>query len=164
MSSLKEILHNYLYLGIIFAIFLIFLVIFVLLTSKKKGKKNIYLTGLLIDMDNKQIFALALILINFLLLIYTLIFKINLTTSLILVSIFIILLAFIINNKAKYMLINGTINLVNISIIYLANLVNTLRVDNTGFTYLLLQIVLNIFGILFYIFTTFKFIKNLKGE
>ena len=164
MSSLKEILNNYLYFGLIFGIFLIFLTIVLLVISKNKNKKNIYLTGLLIDMDNKQIMALSLILLNYLLLIYTLIFKVTLTISFALVSLFIILLSFIINMKAKHMLINGTINIVNISLIYLANLINTVRLDNLGFTYLILQIVMNIFGILFYTFTTIKFIKNLKGE
>ena len=164
MSDLKEILHNYLYFGVVFAIFLIALVVFVLLTNRKQSKKNIYLTGFLIDMNNKQIFAISLILINFLLLCYTLIFKINLTSSLILISTFIILLSFIINHKAKYMFINGIINCVNISLIYLANLVNSLKISNNGYLYLVLQIVMNIFGLLFYLFTTIKFIKNIKGE
>lgn len=164
MNNLKEILNNYLYFAIIFALFLVALVITLLVMSKKGTKKSIYLSGLFMNYSNVQTFSLSLILINFLLLIYTLIFKLELTKGYILISLFIILLAFGILKNAKHLLINGIINGVNLGLLYLANLVNVLRVEQGGGVYLALQIAMNIFGILFYIFTTFKFVKNIRGK
>ena len=113
---------------------------------------------------DKQIFSLALILLNFLLITYTLIFKVNLSMALILVCLLMIITSFAILKNAKELLINTAVNGVNISLIYLANLVNTLRIEHGDFTYLILQIIMNVFAILFYIFTTFKFIKNIRGK
>jgi len=164
MNNLKEILNDYLYFAIIFAIFLVILVTMLLVMSKKGSKKSIYLSGLFMNYKNNEVFALSLILINFLLLVYTLIFKITLTTGYILISLFIIMLAYLILKNAKYLLINGVINGVNVALLYLANLVNTLRIENGNGVYLALQIAMNVFGILFYIFTTFKFIRNIRGK
>lgn len=164
MNNLKEILNNYLYFAIIFAIFLVILVIVLLVMSKKGTKKSIYLSGLFMNYSNVQVFALSLILINFLLLVYTLIFKLELTKGYILISLFMIMLAFGILKNAKNLLINGLINGVNLGLLYLANLVNVLRIEQGNSMYLVLQIAMNIFGILFYIFTTCKFIKNIRGK
>ncbi|MBQ6840939.1 MAG: hypothetical protein IJO63_02335 [Bacilli bacterium] len=164
MNSLKDILSNYLYFAIVFAVFLVALVITLLIMSKKGSKKSIYLSGLFMNYTNKQTMALTLIILNFLLLGYTLILKIDLTMAFILVSLFMIILAFAILKNAKYLLINSFINGVNIALIYLANLVNVLRIEHGDFSYLILQIAMNVFAILFYIFTTFKFIKNIRGK
>lgn len=163
MNDLKEVLNSYLYFGVIFAIFLVILAFFILFVSGKKKRKSYYLFGLLLDFDNKQIFALSLIVINFLLLVYTLLFKIKLSISFILVSLFLILLAYAVLKNAKYMLINGIINLVNLGYIYLANLVNTLRIEKTAGSYVL-QILINILGVFFYLFTSLKFFRNIQGK
>ncbi|MBE6155806.1 MAG: hypothetical protein E7164_03510 [Firmicutes bacterium] len=164
MNNLKEILSDYLYFAIIFALFLVALVITLLVLNKKGSKKSIYLSGLFMNYSNVQILSLTFIIINFLLLVYTLIFKVDLTRSLVLVCLLLIMLSFILLKKAKIMLINSVINGVNIGVIYLANLVNLLRLESNDFTYLILQIVMNIFAILFYLFTTCKFIKNIRGK
>lgn len=164
MNNLKEILNNYLYFAIIFAVFLVALVITLLILNKKGSKKSIYLSGLFMNYSNMQTWALTLILINFLLLIYTLIFKLELTMAFALVCLSLIIISFALLKNAKNLLINFCINGVNIAIIYLANLVNTLRIENNNVSYLVLQIVLNVFAILFYTFTTCKFIKNIRGK
>ena len=164
MSSLKHVLSDYLYFAIIFAVFLVTLVITLLVLNKKGSKKSIYLSGLFMNYTNMQTLALTLILINFLLLGYTLIFKVELTRALILICLFIIMLSFGVLKNAKALLINSVINSVNIALIYLANLVNVLRIEHGQITYLILQIVMNVFAILFYIFTTCKFIKNIRGK
>lgn len=164
MNNLKEILSDYLYFAIVFAVFLVILVFALLIMSKKGSRKSIYLSGLFMNYKNSEVFALSLILINFLLLVYTLVFKVKLTIGYILVSLFIIMLAYLILKGFKYVLINGAINGVNLGLLYLANLVDTLRVENVGGVYLALQIAMNVFGILFYIFTTFKFIRNIRGK
>lgn len=164
MNNLREILQSYLFFGVIFAIFLVILVILILFLNKKGSSKSVYLYGLLMDFNNKQIFALTLILMNFLLMIYTLVMKINLTIAYGIISMLLILISFLIIKRYKYMLINGGVNLINIALIYFANLVNVLRVDNSSNLYLILQILVNIFGLLFYLFSTFKFINNIRGK
>ena len=164
MNNLKEVLSNYLYFAIVFAVFLVILVITLLIMNKKGSKRSIYLSGLFMNYTDKQIFSLALILLNFLLITYTLVFKVDLSMALILVCLLMIITSFAILKNAKELLINTTINGVNISLIYLANLVNTLRIEHGDFTYLVLQIIMNVFAILFYILTTFKFIKNIRGK
>ena len=164
MNNLKDILSDYLYFAIVFAVFLVTLVVTLLILNKKGSKKSIYLSGLFMNYSNMQILSLTLILINFLLLVYTLLFKIDLSMPLILICLFIIMLSFGILKNAKDLLINSCINGVNIGLIYLANLVNVLRLENSEVTYLILQIVMNVFAVLFYIFTTCKFIKNIRGK
>lgn len=164
MTNLKEILQNYLFFGVIFAIFLVALVIFLLVFNNKEKKRSIFLYGLLMNMKNTEIFSLCLILINFLLLVYTLIMKIELTLSYAIISMVTIITAFAIIKKGKHLFINSIINMVNIALVYLANLVNTLRLDNPGTTYLILQIAMNVFGMFFYIFATLKFIKNIRNK
>jgi hypothetical protein len=162
MNNLKEVLSDYLYFGILFIIVLLIIGVFILLTNKKGKKKNIYLTGLLLKLDNKAILSLTFIIINFLLLAYTLLLKINLTLSFALISSLLIVLAFFLVKDAKNVLFNGAINGVNISLIYLANLINNLRLDNPDTLYLTLQIVMNFFGLIFFMFTSVKFVKNLR--
>lgn len=164
MDNLRMILEDYLYFAIIFAMFIIILFIIILVFNKKKTSKDIYLYGLLMDLNNFQIFSLTLILINFLIMIYTLIMKINITIAFCIISFLLILVSFIIIKKYKYALINSGVNIINIALIYFANLVNTLRIENTDKIYLILQIVVNIFGTLFYIFSTCKFINNIRGK
>ena len=163
MSELREVLNSYLYFGVVFAIFLVALAYLILFVSGKKKRKSFYLFGLLLDFNNKQIFALSLIIINFLLLVYTLIFKIKLSISFSLISLLLILISFAVLKKAGYLLINGTINVVNLGYIYLANLVNSLRLENTTGSYIL-QIMINVLGLLFYLFTSLKFFRNIQGK
>ncbi|MBR4230579.1 MAG: hypothetical protein IKR74_00245 [Bacilli bacterium] len=163
MNELREVLNSYLYFGVVFAVFLVFLAYVLLFVSGKKKRKSYYLFGLLLDFSNGQVLALSLIIINFLLLVYTLLFKIKLSISFALVSLLLILIAFAVIKSAKYLLINGTINLVNLGYIYLANLVNTLRLENTAGSYIL-QIMINVLGVLFYLFTSLKFFRNIQGK
>ena len=137
MNELREVLNSYLYFGVVFAVFLVALAFITVFVSGKKKRKSFYLFGLLLDFNNKQIFALSLIIINFLLLVYTLIFKIKLSISFSLISLLLILISFAVLKKAGYLLINGTINVVNLGYIYLANLVNSLRLENTTGSYIL---------------------------
>lgn len=164
MSNLKEILSNYLYFAIIFAVFLVALVITLLILNKKGSMKSVYLSGLFMNYTNSQILALTLIIMNFLLLVYTLIFKIDITMAFGLVCLLLIITSFAVLKNAKELLISTGINGVNIALVYLANLVNAIRIENGGALYLILQIVMNVFGILFYIFTTIKFIKGIRGK
>lgn len=166
MNNIREILQDYLLFVVLFAIFLVVFVMFLLLFNNSKNKKAIYFYGLLIDLKNTQIFALSCLLINSLFLIYTLVMKIALTKGIIIVSMILVLLAFILCKSIKYVIINGLINVVNLALIYFANLVNSLRLDNDTTTFYVLQIMTNIFGILFYIFTCLKFARNIhrKGE
>lgn len=164
MSELKEVLNSYLYFGVVFAIFLVFLAYVILFISGKKKRKSYYLFGLLIDFDNKQILALSLIIINYLLLAYTLLFKVKLSVSFTLISLLLILISFAVIKRYPYVFINGIINLVNVGLIYLANLINTLRLENTGVSYYILQILINAFGVLFFTFTSIKFFRNIQGK
>ncbi len=164
MSELKEVLNSYLYFGVVFAIFLVFLAYVILFISGKKKRKSYYLFGLLIDFNNEQILALSLIIINYLLLVYTLLFKVRLSAAFTLISLLSILVAFAIINRFSYVLINGVINLVNVGMIYLANLINTLRLENAGSSYYILQILINAFGVLFFTFTSIKFFRNIQGK
>lgn len=163
MKELKEVLNSYLYFGVVFAIFLVFLAYVILFVMGKQKRKSFYLFGLLLDFSNQQIFALSFIIINFLLLSYTLLFKIDLSVSFALVSTFLILMSYAIIKQWKYVLINGIINLVNVGYIYLANLINTLRLEKTTGSYIL-QILINILGILFYLFTSLKFFRNIQRK
>ena len=163
MNELREVLNSYLYFGVVFAVFLVALAFITVFVSGKKKRKSFYLFGLLLDFNNKQIFALSLIIINFLLLVYTLIFKIKLSISFSLISLLLILISFAVLKKAGYLLINGTINVVNLGYIYLANLVNSLRLENTTGSYIL-EIMINVLGLLFYLFTSLKFFRNIQGK
>ena len=164
MNNLREVLSSYLYFLVVFAVFLVFLVFFILFTGKKRKMKSFYLFGLLLDFNNKQVLALTFIIINYLLLVYTLLFKVPLSLAFGLISSLLILLSFGILKKAKYLLINGGINVINIGLIYLANLVNTLRTDNASTLYYILQILINAFGVLFYTFTSLKFFRNIQSK
>ena len=166
MNSIKDLLNNYSYFLIIFFIFLIMLTIITFITNQTKSKSNTFLIGLFLDYTKRQTYALSLIIINFLLLSYTIIFKINLSLNLGLISTSVIIIAYLINRNYKYLLINTLINIINIFIIYLPNLVNLLRINDNNPGYFVLQIFTNIFGILFLSFTSLKFIKDnqIKGE
>ena len=163
MSNIREIVNNYLYFGIVFAIVLVGIVVAALIISKNEVK-SIYLKGLLMELTNVQVLALSLIILNFMLSVYALVMKFELTTAFCIVSIALILLAFTLLKKPKEIAINTLISMVNVGIIYVANLVNELRINNDSTSYLILQILVNFFGIMFYIFATCKYINNIRGK
>ena len=75
------------------------------------------------------------------------------------------MVAFSLIVKPKKLIINLLINFINIALIFLANLINTLKLDNINNNiYLFLQIVINLFGLFFYIFTHLKFIKDIRKD
>lgn len=165
MTNLKTILFDYLYFIIVFAVFLVALFIFIIIINKKNSKNSIYLSGLLMNLKQNEILSLSIILINYLLLIYTMAMNIKLTYTIALIYVLLILISFVLVNNATALIINGIINTVNVGFIYLANLVNVLKHNNSGdIKYLLLQVLMMVFGILFYTFTTCKFIKDIRKK
>lgn len=164
MTRIREILQNYLFFGVVFAIFLVVFVMFLLIVTHMKNKKRIYFYGLLVGLNNREIFSLSLIILNALFLMYTLVMKIELSMPIIFISMVMVLFSFLIINSPMHFIVNGGINIVNLALIYLAGLVNTLRVDNDSTAYYVLQIMMNVFGLLFYLFTALKFVKNIHKK
>ena len=123
-----ELLKKYLYFIVIFAVFLVFIIALTLFI-KRKNKTNYHLYGLLMNMKNNEIFALSLIALNFIFLSYILIFKIELNLAIILVSLILIITSFALVLKPKSLIIDLLINFVNLAVIYLANLINTLKLN-----------------------------------
>lgn len=164
MTDLKEILSNYLYLIIIFAIFLVALLGIIVFFNQFSNKRRIHLYGLLMDLNNMQILALSLIIINFLLLAYVLVTKLSLSVAVAIVSFILIFLAFLLNKNYKYLVINSLMNLVSIGLVYLANLVNELRLASSSEMYFILQVLVNVFGLLFYLISAIKYIKNIRTK
>lgn len=161
---MKELLQKYLFLLVIFALFIVFIFALTLVIKNKKGS-NYYLYGLLMNMKTNEIYTLCLIAMNFVFLSYVLIFKIKLNLPIALISTLIIMIAFSLIVKPKKLIINLLINFINIALIFLANLINTLKLDNINNNiYLFLQIVINLFGLFFYIFTHLKFIKDIRKD
>lgn len=161
---MKELLQKYLFLLVIFALFIVFIFALTLVIKNKKGS-NYYLYGLLMNMKTNEIYTLSLITMNFVFLSYVLIFKIKLNLPIALISTLIIMVAFSLIVKPKKLIINLLINFINIALIFLANLINTLKLDNINNNiYLFLQIVINLFGLFFYIFTHLKFIKDIRKD
>lgn len=161
---MKELLQKYLFLLVIFALFIVFIFALTLVIKNKKGS-NYYLYGLLMNMKTNEIYTLSLIAMNFVFLSYVLIFKIKLNLPIALISTLIIIIAFSLIVKPKKLIINLLINFINIALIFLANLINTLKLDNINNNiYLFLQIVINLFGLFFYIFTHLKFIKDIRKD
>ncbi len=161
---MKELLQKYLFLLVIFALFIVFIFALTLIIKNKKGS-NYYLYGLLMNMKTNEIYTLSLITMNFVFLSYVLIFKIKLNLPIALISTLIIMVAFSLIVKPKKLIINLLINFINIALIFLANLINTLKLDNINNNiYLFLQIVINLFGLFFYIFTHLKFIKDIRKD
>ena len=159
-----ELLKKYLYFIVIFAVFLVFIIALTLFI-KHKNKTNYYLYGLLMNMKNNEIFALSLIALNFIFLSYILIFKIELNLAIILVSLILIITSFALVLKPKSLIIDLLINFVNLAVIYLANLINTLKLNQESTKiYLFLQIIINVFGLFFYIFTHLKFFKDIRKD
>ena len=159
-----ELLKKYLYFIVIFAVFLVFIIALTLFI-KHKNKTNYYLYGLLMNMKNNEIFALSLIALNFIFLSYILIFKIELNLAIILVSLILIITSFALVLKPKSIIIDLLINFVNLAVIYLANLINTLKLNQESTKiYLFLQIIINVFGLFFYIFTHLKFLKDIRKD
>lgn len=162
MTNLKEILNNYLLLIVVFAVILVVIAAVILLFNKFSFKKKIYLYGLLMDLKNNEIFALTLIIVNFLLLCYVLIMKLPLSPAIAILSFLLVFIAFVLVKSFINILVNSVINGVSIGLIYLANLVNQLRLASNSKAYLVLQIGVNVFGLLFYIFTMIKFVRNIR--
>lgn len=159
-----ELLKKYLYFIVIFAVFLVFIIALTLFI-KRKNKTNYHLYGLLMNMKNNEIFALSLIALNFIFLSYILIFKIELNLAIILVSLILIITSFALVLKPKSLIIDLLINFVNLAVIYLANLINTLKLNQeSAKIYLFLQIIINVFGLFFYIFTHLKFLKDIRKD
>lgn len=159
-----ELLKKYLYFIVIFAVFLVFIIALTLFI-KRKNKTNYHLYGLLMNMKNNEIFALSLIALNFIFLSYILIFKIELNLAIILVSLILIITSFALVLKPKSLIIDLLINFVNLAVIYLANLINTLKLNQESTKiYLFLQIIINVFGLFFYIFTHLKFLKDIRKD
>ena len=148
-----------------FALFaFVFIAILILLSRKKNNKLSRNLYGYFNKLNTKSIYALSLLFVNFFLLSFLLIMKINLNYFYIGISILLIVIAFILNNNAFSLIINTFINLINIAIVYLGSLVNVLRIDNNAPVFYILQIFMNVLGLLFFIFTTMKFMKNLNRK
>ena len=123
---MKELLQKYLFLLVIFALFIVFIFALTLIIKNKKGS-NYYLYGLLMNMKTNEIYTLSLITMNFVFLSYVLIFKIKLNLPIALISTLIIMVAFSLIVKPKKLIINLLINFINIALIFLANLINTLK-------------------------------------
>lgn len=156
-----KLFQKYLFFVIVFALFLV--LIFALGLFLRNNKKSNYaFYGTLMDLKNNEIFALALIIMNYLLLTYFLIFKIKFNIPFAIISVMLIIISYLLVLKPGKLCINLVINLVNIAIIYLANLVDTLRIDNTNNIYFFLQIAVNLFGLFFYMFTSLKFVKDIR--
>ncbi len=157
-----EFVQKYLYFVIVFSLFLVLMFAFYFIL-KKGGKKNYNLYGMFLNLKNNEIFSLSLIITNYLFLTYFLIFKIKFNTSFALVSELLIFISFIIILKWKELFINLLINGVNISTIYLAGLINEIKLVNTdNYLYFFLQVAINLFGLFFYMFTHLKFIKDIR--
>lgn len=162
MKSIKMILNNYLYFIILFGLFLILLFSILLVLTKGKKKVNIYLKGLLMNLSDYQILALALCIIDTLLFIYALVFKIKLSLALGIVLFLLILIAFIPLKNIKFLLRNVCLNSIGIGILYLANLINNLRLQDNLTSFYLMQIGINILGIFFSLFSFLKYLKNIR--
>lgn len=157
-----EFIQKYLFLVIVFSLFLV-LIFALYFIIKKQGKNNYNLYGMFLNLKNNEIFALSLIIINYLFLTYFLIFKLDFSIAFAVVSEILILLSFILVLKWKALFINLLINGVNVSTIYLANLINEIKLANTdNYIYFFLQVAINLFGLFFYMFTHLKFIKDIR--
>ncbi len=162
MKSIKLVLDNYGYFIIFFGIVLAILLGILVFLTKGKKKVNVYIKGLFMNLSDKQILALTLCIIDTLLLIYTLVFKIKLSLSLGIVLFLLILIPFILLKNIKFLLSNVLLNSIGIGILYLANLINNLRIQDNLTVYYLMQIGINILGIFFYLFSFIKYLKNIR--
>ena len=90
-----EFIQKYLFLVIVFSLFLV-LIFALYFIIKKQGKNNYNLYGMFLNLKNNEIFALSLIIINYLFLTYFLIFKLYFSVSFAVVSEILILLSFFI--------------------------------------------------------------------
>ena len=89
----------------------------------------------------------------------------HLNLAIILVSLILIITSFALVLKPKSLIIDLLINFVNLAVIYLANLINTLKLNQESTKiYLFLQIIINVFGLFFYIFTHLKFLKDIRKD
>ena len=162
MESLKVILSKYLIFVIVFALCLVAIFAFTLYFGSKSTKKSIYLYGMFMEYKTPQIWALTLFIMQFLLLGYSLATKADLTKDLIIVCLLLTIIASVLTKDIINIIINIALEAVNLAIIYFGSLVNTLRVQTSN-NYLFLQIAIMFAGLLFYTFTTFIYIKNIRN-
>ena len=164
MENLKAILSDYLIFVIVFALCLVGIICLALIYGSKSPKKSIYLYGMFIDYKNSHIWSLTLFIMQYLLLCYSLATKKELTLSLGIICMILIIIASILNKRILNIFINILIETVNLAIVYFGSLVDTLRNQAGETKYLFLQIAIMFAGLLFYTFTTFKFIKDIRRK
>lgn len=155
-----DILKKYMYLILIFAVF--FAISFMYLNNllKKKKKKSYALKGLLLDLSKWDVLAMSFVLVNSVLLFYFLVFKLEINSALFICSNVFLIGSFILHRSLKNF-INIFINILNIAVIYLNTYIISLSNVLDRKIYLLTQISVNVFGILFFLFTMLYFIKSI---
>jgi hypothetical protein len=162
MENLKTILSNYLIFVIVFALCLVVIFAFTLYYGSKSAKKSIYLYGMFMDYKTPQIWALTMFIMQFLLLGFFLITKKELSIGLIVICMLFTIIGSILSKSIINVIMNTILEAVNLAIIYFGSLVNTLRVQVGNNKYLFLQIAIMFAGLLFYVFTTFIYVKNIR--
>lgn len=164
MENLKTILSNYLIFVIVFALCLVVIFSFTLYYGSKSSKKSIYLYGMFMDYKTPQVWALTLYIMQFLLLSFFLVTKKELSIGLIIICMLFTIIASILSKSFINVIINTLLEGVNLAIIYFGSLVNTLRLQVGNNKYLFLQIAIMFAGLLFYVFTSFIYIKNIRKK
>ena len=160
MNSLLLGFKKYLFLIIIFAVFICIAFSYIAFSTRKKGKKNVALRGLLMELNNKKIFALTLVCLNFILETFLLIFKYELNLGIIILSSLMVLIGFILCKNFKNIILNTLINGINLGVIYLGLIINHLEVGS-NVLHFILKVAMNAFGLIFYMFILGKFIRNI---
>ena len=164
MENLKTILSNYLIFVIVFALCLVVIFSFTLYYGSKSSKKSIYLYGMFMDYKTPQVWALTLYIMQFLLLSFFLVTKKELSIGLIIICMIFTIVGSILSKNILNIIIHTVLEAVNLAIIYFGSLVNTLRLQVGNNKYLFLQISIMFAGLLFYIFTSFIYIKNIRKK
>lgn len=160
MSDLVAGFKKYLFLIIIFAVFICIIFGYILFTTRKNGRKNIPMRGLLMDLTTGNIWALSLISINFIFLSFLLVFKYELSLGIIIISMLLVLVSFILCKNIKNIIVNTLINGISLGIIYLGLIVNGLELDS-NVLHFILKVAMNAFGLIFYMFILGKYIRNI---
>ena len=164
MENLRAILSNYLIFVIVFALCIVVIFGFTIYYGSQSTKKSVYLYGLFLDYSTMQTWSLTLFIIQYLLLCYSLATKAELGTALIVVCITLTIIGSVLTKNILNIIINILIEGVNLAIIYFGSLVNSLRLQAENEKYLFLQIAIMFAGLLFYTFTTFIYIKNIRKK
>ena len=164
MENLRAILSNYLIFVIVFALCLVVIFAFAVYFGSKSTKKSIYLYGMFMDYKTSHIWALTLFIMQYLLLGYSLATKAELSLALIIICAVCTIVASILTKNVINILMNIVLESINLAVIYFGSLVNTLRLQVGNNKYLFLQIAIMFAGLLFYTFTTFIYIKNIRKK